>query len=53
VDNQDFTDTSIASFAVSRPADWRFIRMTQTDKGHGKSDQLVLGAVEFFGTLSE
>jgi hypothetical protein len=42
-----------ASFAVSNPAECRFIRLTQTDKRHDNYDSLLLYAVEFFGTLSE
>jgi hypothetical protein len=52
--NQDFTDVlgNSASFAVST-AEFRFIRLTQTDKNHNGRDYLILYAVEFFGTLSE
>jgi hypothetical protein len=42
-----FRETS-GSFSVSNPVDSRFIRMTNLD---GYS--LMLGAVEFFGTLAE
>jgi hypothetical protein len=52
-DNQDFCDWNTASFAVSKPAEFRFIRLTQTDKNHRGYDWLILRAVEFFGTLSE
>jgi hypothetical protein len=55
-DSQDFKSallTKTASFAVSIPAEFRFIRLTQTDKNHGGRDDLRLYAVEFFGTLSE
>jgi hypothetical protein len=52
--NQDFKDDyATASFAVSKPAECRFIRLTQTDKNHRSDDCLVLVSVEFFGTLSE
>jgi hypothetical protein len=60
--NQDFKELrNTASFAVSKSAECRFIRLTQTDKRHDKlvdkrrcnDDYLVLRAVEFFGTLSE
>jgi hypothetical protein len=58
--NLDFDDDlywnkkwNTASFAVSKPVEFRFIRLTQTDKRHDGSDYLVLCAVEFFGTLSE
>jgi hypothetical protein len=52
-DNQDFKTQNTASFAVSKPAEFRFIRLTQTGKRHRNDDVLMLGAVEFFGTLSE
>jgi hypothetical protein len=42
-----------ASFAVSKPAEFRFIRLTQTDNNYVRSDNLFLRAVEFFGTLSD
>jgi hypothetical protein len=42
-----------ASFTVSKSAECRFIRLTQTDKNHHGDDCLGLCAVEFFGTLSE
>jgi hypothetical protein len=52
--NQVFKDDwHTTSFAVSRPAECRFIRLTQTARDHGGYDQLVLLAVEFFGTLTE
>jgi hypothetical protein len=53
--NQDFTLVGypIASFAVSNPAECRFIRLTQTDRRHNGDNHLLLRAVEFFGTLSE
>jgi hypothetical protein len=44
---------NIASFAVSQTAEFRFIRLTQTDKAYSCDDLLRLYAVEFFGTLSE
>jgi hypothetical protein len=55
-DNHDFHgygNWNPASFAVSKPAEFRFIRLTQTDKRHCGDDYLFLWAVEFFGTLSE
>jgi E3 ubiquitin-protein ligase HECTD1 len=53
-DNQDFKDhANTASFAVSNPSDFRFIRLTQTDKNHMGADDLYLVAVEFFGILVE
>jgi hypothetical protein len=51
--NQDFEYWSPAWFAVSNPAECRFIRLTQTDKNHRGNDVLNLYAVEFFRTLSE
>jgi hypothetical protein len=52
-DNQDFKDGNTVSFAVSNPAEFRFIRLTQTCKNHLGDDYLALHGVEFFGTLSE
>jgi hypothetical protein len=52
-DNQDFPGWNTVSFAVSKPAEFRFIRLTQTGTRHCGDDYLVLRAVEFFGTLSE
>jgi hypothetical protein len=53
-DNQDFKgDGNKVSFDVSKSAEFRLIRLTQTDKNHGGVDSLCLRAVEFFGTLSE
>jgi hypothetical protein len=52
--NQDFKMCrNTASFAVSNPAEFRFIRLTQTAKRRPGDDCLFLRAVEFFGTLSE
>jgi hypothetical protein len=42
-----------SSIAVSKPAECRFIRITQTGKRQDGRDGLRLTAVEFFGTLSE
>jgi hypothetical protein len=39
------------SFAVANPAEFRFIRLTQTAKRHAGDDVLGLQAVEFFGIL--
>jgi hypothetical protein len=61
-DNQDFTgrngiydhDWNTASFRVSRAADFRLIRLKQTDQNHtGNHTLLPLRAVEFFGAFSE
>jgi hypothetical protein len=53
-DNGDFKDSwGPASFAVSKSAECRFIRLTQTGKRHWWYDQLCIRAFEFFGTLLE
>jgi hypothetical protein len=49
--NQDFCDWNTASFAVSKPAEFRFIQLTQIDRRQCGDHYLALGAVEFFGTL--
>jgi hypothetical protein len=52
--NRDFTNGGTASFATSRAAEFRFIRLTQTDQRYGYGDQILgLRAAEFFGTLYE
>jgi hypothetical protein len=54
--NQDFKarwQTGCTSFPVSKPVEFRFIRLTQTDKNYCDDDVLYVYAVEFFGTLSE
>jgi predicted nucleic acid-binding Zn-ribbon protein len=51
--NQDFNDTNTVSFSVSKPAEFRFIRLSQTGKNHREQDYLYLTSVEFFGTLFE
>jgi hypothetical protein len=53
-DNEDFYEWNRASFAVSNPAEFRFIRLSQTDKRYFHGDNyLVFYSVELFGTLSE
>jgi predicted nucleic acid-binding Zn-ribbon protein len=65
-DNQDFKAKMCrASFTISRPREFRCIRLTQTDKNHFDPvhfgldsnhplrNALRVRAVEFFGTLSE
>jgi hypothetical protein len=53
-DNEDFNQGwNSVSFPVSKPEEFRFIRLTQTGKNHRGFDVLGLFAVEFFGTLSE
>jgi hypothetical protein len=42
-----------ASFAVSKLAECRFIRLTQTGENHDGDDKLEICAFEFFGTLLE
>jgi hypothetical protein len=41
------------SFTISKSAECRFIRLTQTDKRHDGYDYLGIQACEFFGTLLE
>jgi hypothetical protein len=52
-DREDFLRLNTASFAVSSPAEFRFIRLTQTDTNATYGDALELCAVEFFGVLFE
>jgi hypothetical protein len=53
-DNANFRyGSNTASFVASKEAEFRFIRLTQTGKSYDGRDCLHLGAVEFFGTLSE
>jgi hypothetical protein len=52
-DYVDFARAPMASFASASVAEFRFIRITQTDRRHDGHDFLSLRAVEFFGTLSE
>jgi hypothetical protein len=52
-DNEAFNGSwGPVSFSAT-PAEFRFIRLTQTGKRHGGFDNLALRAVEFFGDLSE
>jgi hypothetical protein len=48
-----FVKWNKVSYSVSNLVEWRFVRLTQTDKKHNGNDALTLGAVEFFGTLVE
>jgi hypothetical protein len=50
-DNDDFKDWGTASFVLSKSAECRFIRLTQTGKNHYPADFLRISAFEFFGTL--
>jgi hypothetical protein len=54
-DNEDFKagNWETASFAVSKPAECRLIRLTHTGQNHNGNDCLLIAAVEFFGTLLE
>jgi hypothetical protein len=53
-DNVDFNRWGkTTSFAVSNSAECRFIRLTQTGKGHDGYDILSIRAFEVFGTLRE
>jgi hypothetical protein len=56
-DNEDFKHGDYYcvtfSFAVSKSAECRFIRLTQTGKRHDGYDHLAIRAFEFFGTLLE
>jgi hypothetical protein len=53
-DNEDFKGSfATASFAVSKSAECRFIRLTQTGKGHFGNDCLIIRVFEVFGTLLE
>jgi hypothetical protein len=44
---------STASFTVSKPAVWRFIRVTLIDQKRAGDDRLTLYALEFFGRLCD
>jgi hypothetical protein len=53
-DNNDFKARwATATFDVSKSAECRFIRLTQTGKRHFGDDNLIIDACEFFGTLLE
>jgi hypothetical protein len=52
-DNRDFKSFYTVHFAVSKPAECRFIRLTQTDRSHDGNYCLIINAVEFFGNLAE
>jgi hypothetical protein len=52
----EFKKTGTTSYAVgvqTNPADFRFVRLTQTARNQYENDFLILYGVEFFGTLSE
>jgi hypothetical protein len=51
-DNEDFRLGGTGSFAISTPAECRFIRLTQADNHIGNNVR-ILHVVEFFGTLTE
>jgi hypothetical protein len=54
-DNWDFKAGywATASFAVSKSAECRFIRLSQTGERHAGDDYLAIRAFEVFGTLLE
>jgi hypothetical protein len=43
----------VVSFTMSRFGEWRFIRLTQTDKTHYGTHFLSMDGFELFGTLLE
>jgi hypothetical protein len=49
----DLDENNIASFAVSKLVECRFIRLTQTGENHYDDDQLAMLAFEVFGRLIE
>jgi hypothetical protein len=54
IDRQtDLRDFGKMSFVVTKPAEFRYVRLTQTGESSWQSDRLVVYAVEFFGTLFE
>jgi hypothetical protein len=54
VRNNDFKKgVATASFAILKPVEFRFLRLTQTGRRHNADNILVLDDVEFFGILSE
>jgi hypothetical protein len=44
---------SVTSFAVSKSAECRFIRLTQTGPNHNQTNELRIFVFEVFGTLLE
>jgi hypothetical protein len=56
-DNQNFKRRETASFALSNPTPFRFVRLTQTTENHcpfrPTNYTLCLYAVEFFGPIAE
>jgi hypothetical protein len=52
-DSQDFVGWGSVSSTVLKPAEFRFMWLIPTGKTHHGHNDLVLGAVEFFGTPSE
>jgi hypothetical protein len=49
----DLKASSTASFALAKPTECRFIRLTQTGRDHSGNNSLRISAVEVFGTLLE
>jgi hypothetical protein len=53
-DNNNFKNGwARPSFAVSKPAECRFIRLIQTGKNHHRDDHLYMAGFEIFGALLE
>jgi hypothetical protein len=52
-DNEDFKVWGTAWFGVSKSAECRFIRLTETGKRHWPDDYLWIQTFEIFGTLLE
>jgi hypothetical protein len=54
IDTKDLKgQTKVASFHISNASEYRFLRLTQTDKNHDGSNMLALYSVEFFGAIFE
>jgi hypothetical protein len=52
-DHNVFLLLEMASYPVSKAAECRFIRLTQTGKNHFGTNKLTINIFEFFGTLLE
>jgi hypothetical protein len=52
-ESRHFRDLASSWFPVSPTAEFRFIRLTQTDRNLWGNSSLALRAVEFFGSLAE
>jgi hypothetical protein len=54
IEDQNFKGPwAMASFSVSKPAEFRFVRLRQRGRNHHGYYDLRLGTFEFFGTLYE